>query len=113
MLATWPTPWSIGLCTAAPNPDGTGIVEPSVQDGYARQPFTDYDQGQLEGITTLTNTTPIVFGPAQNPWVTVNYFVLFDAVGVMRVYGRLRTSRNVPTGKTESFGAGSVALRLR
>lgn len=112
MIASWPGPWTVGLLTAAPNPDGTGVLEPSTSDGYARQPMT-YDKSHSEGITTLANNSPMIYGPATNPWVTVNYFGLFDANGVLRMYGRLRTARDVQSGKTESFAAGSIAVRLR
>jgi hypothetical protein len=112
LIAGWPTPWKVGLLTAAPNPDGTGVLEPNPADGYARQAFT-YDKAQLDGITTVTNNVNIVFGPATNPWTPVNYFGLFDANGVLRMYGRLRTQRSVPTGNAETFVAGKIAARLR
>lgn len=113
LLATWPQPWTVGLLTAAPNPDGTGVIEPALVDGYARQDFGAYSLSRLDGVTSITNDDPLVFGEALNPWVTLNYFGLFDANGILRMYGRLRTQRNVQTGRTESFSAGSIAFRLR
>lgn len=112
LLAGWPAPFTVGLLTAAPNPDGTGVLEPVQADGYARQPFV-YVKTRLDGITTITNTANIVFGPAFNPWTPVNYFGLFDANGVLRMYGRLRTMRAVETGNAETFVAGKIAARLR
>jgi hypothetical protein len=112
VIASWPTPLSIGMLTAAPLPDGTSVLEPSPTDGYARQPFT-YTKSQLDGITTLANSANIVFGPAANPWTPVSYFGLFDANGVLVLYGRLRTTRSVDTGLSESFNIGAIQLRLR
>jgi hypothetical protein len=112
LIASWPAPWTVGLLTAAPLPDGTGITEPNPADGYARQAFT-YAKTQLDGITTLANDANVVFGPASNPWTPVNYFGLFDLNGVLRLYGRLRTQRSVPTGQAETFVAGKIAVRLR
>lgn len=113
IIASWPSPWTVGLLTAAPNPDGTGVLEPSGSDGYARQPFT-YSKGVSDGITTLSNDANIIFGPAlPNPWTPVNYFGLFDADGVLRMYGRLRTTRSVPTSDVEAFSIGRIAIRLR
>lgn len=112
LIASWPTPLSIGMLTAAPNPDGTGVLEPSGTDGYARQPFT-YAKSRDQGITTLTNDQAMVFGPALQPWTPVNYFGLFDANGVLRLYGRMRTQRSVDTGTSESLQVGSIQLRLR
>lgn len=112
MVAGWPQPFTVGLLTAAPNPDGTGVLEPDTNEGYARQVFT-YDESQDEGITYLVNNTNIVYGPAMNDWTPVNYFGLFDANGVLRIYGRLRTMRAVTTGNAETFVAGKIQIRLR
>jgi hypothetical protein len=112
LIASWPAPLSVGLLTQAPGPDGTGVTEPDPAAGYSRQPFT-FDKTRLDGITTLTNNSNIVYGPASTPWTAVNYFGLFDANGVLRMYGRLRTSRSVQTGNAETFVAGDVSIRLR
>lgn len=103
---------TLGLLTAAPNPDGTGVTEPDLATGYARQDF-GYALTQAEGITTLLNDANIIFGPALNDWTSVSYFGVFDAAGDLVVYGRMRTERTNPTGKTISIPAGKIALRLR
>lgn len=43
----------------------------------------------------------------------MSYFGVFDAAGDLVVYGRMRTERTNPTGKTISIPAGKIALRLR
>lgn len=104
---------TLGLLTAAPNPDGTGVTEPADVDGYERQAMT-YDKAQSDGITTILNDANIVFGPASpQAWTTVSYFGLFNAADELVMYGRLRTARTNPTGEVIAFPAGTVEIRLR
>lgn len=117
LIASWSTPLQVGLLTAAPNPDGTGVLEPNMSDGYARQDF-DFavSRGTMpgyEGSTVLTNTSNMVFGPATNLWTTFSYFGLFDADGNLRAYGQTRSKRSVETGNAEVFEAGNINIYLR
>lgn len=111
LLDAWGDSLTLGLLTAAPNPDGTGVTEPS-EGGYERKAIA-FTKSQEEGVTTLLNDADIVFGPAITTWTTVNYFGLFDTDGDLVVYGRLRTSRTNPSGEGISFPEGTVELRLR
>lgn len=112
LLAGWGS-LTLGLLTAAPNPDGTGVVEPADVDGYERQAFA-YAKVQADGVTTISNTANIVFGPASPlAWTTVTYFGLFDSDDNLRMYGRLRTARTNPTGQVITLSAGAVVIRLR
>lgn len=117
LIASWPTPLKIGLLTAAPNPDGTGVLEPQSGYGYARQDFsytkTRPSTPGYEGSTLLSNTDNIVFGPATNLWTAFSYFGLFDGDGVLRAYGRTRTMRAVDTGNAEVFQAGHITFYIR
>lgn len=111
IIASWGSPLTLAILTQAPNPDGTGITEPT--DGYARQTIA-FDKVQSGGITYLTNDANIIFGPATpGPWTTVTYFALFDADDDLVCYGRLRTARTNPTGEVIAFPTGTVELRLR
>lgn len=117
LIASWPTPFKIGLLTAAPNPNGTGVLEPQPSHGYERQDFDfatsrPVDPG-YEGTTLVTNVSNIVFGPATNTWTPFSYFGLFDADGVLRAYGRTRTMRSVETGSAEVFEAGHITIYFR
>lgn len=100
-----------GLLTAAPFPDGTGISEP-VDAGYVRQPIS-FTNSADDGVTTLVNAVPLVFGDAIADWTPVNYFGLFDQTGALLLYGRLRTQRTCTAGKSLTFAAGAITIGLR
>ncbi len=117
LIASWPTPLQVGLLTADPNPDGTGVYEPEEPHGYARQDFAFTTSRPTtpgyEGTTLLTNTDNIVFGPATSLWTAFINFGLFDADGVLRAYGRTRSQRAVNTGNAEVFEAGHITIYFR
>ena len=100
-----------GLLTAAPSPDGTGVSEPN-DAGYARQPIT-FVTSRADGVTTLINAVPLVFGDAITEWTPVNYFGLFDPAGGLILYGRLRTQRTCTPGKSLTFASGAITVGLR
>ncbi|UTU09422.1 hypothetical protein CcrBL47_gp136 [Caulobacter phage BL47] len=102
-----------GVLTGAPNPDGTGVFEPSVADGYARQDFV-FNVTKSQGVTTISNSQPLVFGPALNQWLAVTYFGLFDGVsGDLLLYGRLRSTRVANAGDSLSFQVDAINIGLR
>lgn len=102
-----------GVLTAAPAPDGTGVFEPNTIDGYERQDFT-FEATQANGVTTIANTLPLVFGPAINEWLAVTYFGLFDpTTDELLLYGRLRSTRVAHAGDSLSFQTGSINIGLR
>lgn len=112
IVAAWGDDLTLGLLASAPNPDGTLIVEPAAELGYARQPIT-LGVTVADGITNLTSVAPLAFGPATNDWVQVNYFAIFDAGGDMCVYGRLRTSRATQSGEGIIIPPDHIQIRLR
>jgi hypothetical protein len=113
IIASWGDDLTLGLLASAPNPDGTGIVEPAAQDGYARQPIT-LGKTVADGITNLTSVGPLAFGPATNGgWVSVQYFGLFDAEGDLILYGRLRTTRETDAGEGIIVPPDHIQVRLR
>lgn len=112
ILAAWGDDLTLGLLASAPNPDGTGIVEPAAELGYTRQPIT-LGKTVADGITTLTSVAPLAFGPALNDWVSVHYFGLFDAAGDLILYGRLRTTRETQSGEGIVIPADHIQVRLR
>lgn len=102
-----------GLLTGAPAPDGTGVFEPPAIDGYVRQDF-NFTINRADGVTTLSNATPMVFGPAINEWLAVTYFGLFDGVtNDLLLYGRLRSTRVAHAGDSLSFQTDSINIGLR
>ena len=112
ILAAWGDDLTLGLLASAPEPDGTLIVEPPAELGYARQPIV-FAKTVAAGITNLTSAGPLAFGPALNDWVQVNYFAVFDAEGDMVLYGRLRTSRATEAGQGIIIPQDHIQVRLR
>ena len=113
IVSAWGSGLTVGLLVSAPNPDGTGIVEPDSGEGYARQAVI-FNSDQAEGVTTLKNDTPLVFGPATGgDWTTVQWFGLFDAADELILYGRLRSARTTPSGQATTFPVDYIEIRLR
>lgn len=110
---TAPTSLKLGLLTAAPNPNGTGIVEPDSGAAYARQTITLGAKSQSGNATTKLNSGSIVFGPATSDWAQVNYVGLFDQDGNLLSYAPLAASRVAPSGDTISFAIGTVQIRIQ
>ncbi|MBI1313685.1 hypothetical protein GC176_20525 [bacterium] len=109
---TAPISLKIGLLTAAPNADGSGVSEPS--GGYARQSITFGSVNASGGVSSITNSAPVVFGAASgSDWAQVSYAAIFDQDGNMLAYGPLSAARVAPVGDTISFGTGAVQLRLQ
>ncbi len=106
---------TIGLLTSAPNPDGTGISEPSAQFGYSRQPVSweATVRDPTTGRSIIKNATSLLYGPAvSNAWPTVNYLGVFGSDGTLLVYCPLAASRTTSVGDTMSFGVEAVQLRF-
>ncbi|ARB13600.1 hypothetical protein Ccr2_gp071 [Caulobacter phage Ccr2] len=106
----------LGLLTAAPSPDGTGVVEPNSVFGYGRQPIVFGTTVRMTGVdagkSSISNTVPIVFGPTvTDGWPTVTHWGVFDENGDLLDYGPLPATRTLPVGDSISFGVGAVQLR--
>jgi len=75
-----PTIW-VGLSTADPGDDGSGLAEPS-GGGYARvRPADDSGRwlvSESGGVTTAENKGAIEFAEATGDWGTIAYACLFD-----------------------------------
>lgn len=110
-MPTAPTSLEVGLLTAAPNPDGTGVAEPS--GGYARQTVTFGAITTGAGISTIKNSAPVVFGPVSgSDWAAVTHLGVFNgADDSLLVYGPLAAQRVAPVGDTISFGVNTIQIR--
>ncbi len=110
-----PATLQVGLLTAAPNPDGTGVSEPSGGSGYAREDVTFGSVTTDTGISTIKNSAPVVFGPAStNPWTPVIYMGVFNGDDdSLLAYGPLAAQRTAPVGDTISFGVDAIQIRLK
>lgn len=113
VATTPPASLTVGLLTTAPNPDGTGVVEPSALGGYTRRPFTLGNETVTNGVTSAVNTNAILFPTATAVWTPVTHLGIFSVEGELLVYGPLAASRSVQIGDAIAFGEGAVQLRLR
>ncbi len=100
----------VGLSTADPLDDGSGLAEPS-GGGYARKAVTfgAAANGQV------SNNAAVTFPESTAAWGTITHFAVFDAAtgGNMLAHGALTTARNVDAaGITLSFGAGQLTISL-
>lgn len=104
---TPPTNIFVGLSTANPQDDGSGLAEPAA--GYARVQTSPSDW-TVAANGSLTNANTITFPTSTGSWGTINYVALFDAAsgGNMLAWGALTTPKVVESGKTPKFNAGAL-----
>ncbi len=102
----------VGLSTADPGDDGSGLSEPS-GDGYARVATSPADwSAACEGA--LTNNDAIEFPEAADAWGTVTHFALFDAAwgGHVLAHGALAEPKAIDSGDGARFAAGDLEISL-
>ena len=102
----------VGLSTADPGDDGTGLSEPS-GNGYARVATAAADWNAASG-GALDNANAIEFAEATGSWGTVTHFALFDAAtsGNMLAHGSLTQSKTIASDDTARFSAGDLDVSL-
>lgn len=111
-----PTIW-VGLSTADPGDDGSGLAEPS-GGAYARvRPVDDAGRwaiDQTAGVTTASNKGEVEFPEAAAGWGTVTHIVLFDAEtsGNIIAYAALDAAREILSGDTAKFEAGEITVTI-
>lgn len=108
----------VGLLTAAPAADGTGVSEPNVIYGYERQDITfgatTRGTGGDAGKSIIKNDSAIVFGPAATQaWPTVTHIGLFDADDELIAFSAVGTPRTAPMNDSISFGAEAIVFKFR
>ena len=98
----------IGLSTADPLDDASGLAEPS--DGYARVACAAWTR--VAGL--VDNDAAITFPEASGSWGTITYVALFDAVsgGNMLTSFALDSGVAVSSGETARFPAGDLNVTL-
>lgn len=107
-----PSPIYVGLSTADPLDDGSGLAEPS-GNGYARVQTVSSDwNAASEGA--LDNASDIAFGQATGNWGTITHFALFDAAtgGNMLAHGILSQSKAIGISDYTGFEAGDLEISL-
>jgi len=102
----------VGLSTADPTDDGSGLAEP-IGNAYARVSTVAADW-DVSSDGALDNVNDITFPEATGNWGTVTHFALFDAVtgGNMLAHGALGLSKAIGSGDTAKFAAGDLEVSL-
>ena len=102
----------VGLSTADPTDDGSGLSEPS-GNGYARVQTSASDWNAASN-GSLDNAGNITFAQASGNWGTITHFALFDATtaGNMLAYGVLSQSKSISESDTARFQAGDLRISL-
>jgi hypothetical protein len=102
----------VGLSTADPTDDGTGLAEPS-GNAYARVQTSTSDWNAASN-GSLDNTNDITFDLATGSWGTITHFALFDAAtaGNMLAHGALSQSKAIGESDTARFKASDLQISL-
>jgi hypothetical protein len=102
----------VGLSTADPLDNGSGLSEPS-GNGYARVATSGASWTTSSG-GSLSNAGDISFPQATGSWGTITHFALFDAAsaGNMLAHGALSQSKTITSGDTAKFAAGDLDVSL-
>jgi len=102
----------LGLLTAEPAEDGTGLAEPS-GSAYQRAQTSASNWNASAG-GSLDNSGDITFPMATGNWGTITHFALFDAAtgGNMLAYGTLSPAKVVGSGVIAKFAAGDLVVNL-
>ena len=106
-----PTIW-VGLSTADPLDDESGLAEPS-GNNYARVETSGSDWDAASGGATA-NATAITFPAASGSWGTVTHICLFDAssAGNLLASVALDSSQAVTTDQIPRFSTGEIDVTL-
>lgn len=99
----------LGLSTANPTDDGSGLAEPSGA-GYARQAISF----SAAASRRVTQSAIVAFLQATGAWGVITHWAIFDAAtgGNMLAYGALVESKQVVSGNTPSVAAGEVWIEV-
>jgi hypothetical protein len=102
----------VGLSTADPTDDASGLAEPS-GNSYARVATAGADWNVASG-GAIANANDITFPEATGSWGTITHFAIFDAAsaGNMLAQGALNVSKSISSGDTAKFAAGDLDVTL-
>lgn len=100
----------LGLSTADPGEDASGLSEPS-GNGYARVETEASDWNAASSGST-TNAADISFPAATGSWGTITHVALFDAAsgGNMLASGELDSPQAITADQIARFTAGDLTL---
>lgn len=110
--AAWtpPTTVYVGLSTADPLDDGSGLAEPT-GNNYARASVTF----SAASSRAITNSGTVTFNQASGPWGTITHYAFFTLVsgGNMMAHGQLAASKAIVSGNTPSFAGGELDVEFK
>lgn len=97
----------LGLSTADPLDDASGLAEPS-GNGYVRKAITF----GAAASRSITQSGDVNFDEASGSWGTLTHWGVFDAEsgGNMMAHGALNDSKAVVSGNTPSVASGEVVI---
>ena len=114
------SPLYLGLSSATPTDDGSGVSEPPSAKGYARVKTTNASSSswQVSDATgvTVDNSVDVEFGAASADWGTLTHFALFSGStsgASVLAHGVLSTSKTISNGDEAKFTAGNLAICLK
>ena len=111
-VGTPPTDYYIGLLTATPNPDGTGVVEvSSIGTGYARRVLPNNKTVLTNAyLGQVSNVAGIEFPAAVSSWGIVTDVGIFDsqAGGNLLYISTQATAKPFDTGDIAFFDIGDI-----
>ena len=113
-LAAWtaPTELWIGLSTADPLADGSGLAEPA-GNNYSRVELGITGTNWLRTANVVDNKLVITFPEASGAWGTITHLALFDAVaGTYLLSFALTAPKDVDAGDTPRFPVGDINTNL-
>jgi len=102
----------VGLSTADPTDDESGLAEPS-GNAYARVEVPSSYWGDAAG-GSIANSSAITFPTATGSWGTITHAVIFDAAsgGNIVASEALNDSLVVISGITPNFNIGELTVTL-
>lgn len=103
-----PTSYLVGLSTAEPKADGSGITEPASATGYTRL-FAEF--GTATG-GTVKNKDVLEFPAFVEDAGVATHYVIFDQDGEPFWFGALERSRTLETESVLAFPAGAITISL-
>ena len=109
-----PATLHVGLSTADPTDDASGIAEP-VGGSYARVAVTNNATNFPAAVGgAKANGTAITFPTATGSWGVCTHFFISDdpSAGNMLAHGTLTASKTIDSGDTASFAIGDLDITL-
>ena len=102
-------PFHVGLSTADPGEDGSGLVEPT-DASYARVVSSAFSRIG----STISNTAIVPFVASSESWGIITHFVLLDAAGNVLFSDTINagTPITVESGDTVKFAIGALTGTL-